>query len=62
MGAVSALGTEVSVTRKYNARVCLTSGSANHPSGNLGIGLELIMSPSRLDEDSCSFYEYQFDL
>ena len=55
---------EQSATAAYHSvrtcKACLRAGSANHPSGTPGTNLEGMISPSRLDEDSWSFYEHQF--
>ena len=38
-------------------KASLRAGSASHPSRTFGRSLEVIISPSRLDDDSCHFYD-----
>lgn len=54
--AASALDADGSLTRNKQLKACLTTGSASHPSGTIGTNLEVLMSPSRLDEGSRSFF------
>ena len=38
-------------------KASLRAGGASHPSRTFGESLQLMISPSRLDDDSCSFYD-----
>ena len=40
-------------------KASLTAGGASHPSRTFAESLEVMISPSRIDDDSCNFYEHQ---
>ena len=60
MREASVLDTEASFTRKLQRQACFREGNASRPSGTLGTGLEVMMSPSQLDEDSQSLHQHHF--